>query len=302
MIPQVLQPSEIDTLVETVPVSIPFRLPDAEENSGIEELTSWEVPDGVTWKAAPPKQWVSSEEGFVNPVDHPTSSGPIDRTQTADWVLVVMLLALGILGYLRTSSNKRLQQLVNAFVSNRFVRQMLREEQAYTNRATVLLTVNYWAMAGLFITQIFQHGWPMGEPMTNSWLPRGPLFFFLAFGGVAGFYLVKFVLIKICGWLFNILQASEEYLFNFQLFATVQGLVLIPVVASVAYLDWAEPALTITVGAFLSMGFLIVRLFKGIYLGISTTNFSWFYIIVYICSLEILPLLILAKPLITIVY
>lgn len=301
MNPQLLQPSDTSVQEAATPVSSPLRLPEAPSISEVENLTHWDIPDSISYEAAPPPVWVSSKDGFIDPTRKPEANGPVSRSEAPDWILVILVLTLGLLAYLRKTNSKRLRQLVNAFASNRFVRQMLREEQAFTNRASVLLTINYWVVGALFISQIFHYSPFIDELAELSWLPRGPVFFFIALGGLASFYLVKVALIYLAGWLFNIPNATEEYLFNFQLFATVQGLVLLPVAISVAYLNWAGPSLMIAVGAFLSLGFLLVRLFKGLYLGISSTNFSWFYIIVYICSLEILPLLAIAKPLITIV-
>jgi hypothetical protein len=43
----------------------------------------------------------------------------------------------------------------------------------------------------------------------------------------------------------------------------------------------------------------IFRLVRGFLIGISMTKFSWLFLFVYLCSLEILPLVILMKVVLT---
>ncbi|MGD1846405.1 MAG: DUF4271 domain-containing protein [Salibacteraceae bacterium] len=295
MKPQLLP--EADAPTPNTLDSDPFPLDSTENSYHSDWFLKWEVPDTITFEAAPPKVVLSHHEGIVTPERHNEKGDNNFKQLQSDWVLMILLMSLGLLAYLRTTSNKRLQQLVEAFVSNRFIRQLLREDQAFTNRASVLLTINYWMVTALFLVQLYTGNW-LGDIATEiTWLQFEPVLFLICFGGVAAIYLFKFVLFQVAGWLFNSLDAVEEYLYNFQLFANVQGLVMLPIVTAMAYLDLENPTVMVVTGAILSLGFLVGRLFKGIYLGITSTNFSWFYIITYICSLEILPLLVLAKPL-----
>jgi hypothetical protein len=84
----------------------------------------------------------------------------------------------------------------------------------------------------------------------------------------------------------------REYNFNTFLSAQGAGLFLLPLTFCVQYLRYPlEPFFIVAGGVFVL--FYAVRLIKGIFIGMETRNFSAFHLFLYLCALEILPLIVL---------
>jgi hypothetical protein len=107
-------------------------------------------------------------------------------------------------------------------------------------------------------------------------------------------YPVKSLLMQLVGWIFNDSEKITEYIFNIFLLNKVLGLSLVPIVVMAAYLSFGQQVL-LYVGVVLVVVFYVYRLFRGYFIGRATANLSRFYILLYLCTLEILPLVIVAK-------
>ena len=71
---------------------------------------------------------------------------------------------------------------------------------------SLMLNVFFVASAGLYINFLFHHF--RFTPVDNFWL----LYLYCCVG-LAVIYLVKFVGLKVCGWLFNMQEAADSYIF-----------------------------------------------------------------------------------------
>ena len=215
---------------------------------------------------------------------------PINRN-SQHWTLGIILLTLIIIAYTRTVSDRRFKQLFNAFISNRFVDQMIREEQIFSSGILRGLTLVFWLTASLFLAQTIER-----LDVQTEYLPQSEIAL-IGYSGLAIliYYTIKILFIRVSGLLFQVRDAMAEYTFNLILFNIVLGMVLIPVIVlstlvpQFAHLPIAE------VGLGLIALFYLARISRVLYLGSQTTTISKFYIILYLCTLEILPVLILGK-------
>ncbi|MCK5838367.1 MAG: DUF4271 domain-containing protein, partial [Bacteroidales bacterium] len=107
-----------------------------------------------------------------------------------------------------------------------------------------------------------------------------------------GLISIKLLIIRATGLLFNTRNASSKYIINAFVFNLNLGIFLLPVIIIMAYSPINEVI-------YLGIGFLTVifayKLFRGVLIGITYTNFSQIYIILYLCTVEILPTLIITK-------
>ena len=107
-------------------------------------------------------------------------------------------------------------------------------------------------------------------------------------------FLVRVVLLNLAGFLFNKVRIFREYLYNTLIFNKLLGIVLLPLLLLVVYttgilkevIFWI---LVATVSAILIMRIIRVTVFsfkKGV---------SLFYMFLYLCALELVPLALLYK-------
>lgn len=225
----------------------------------------------------------------LNPVSTNSMEGtfePILRnTVDQGWLVLLLVLIFALLAYVRAVYSKHLRELVNAFASNRFVRQMMREEKAFTSRPAMALSIVFVVSISLFLTLLVKEfdGSPIGQ--SSGWVLFGNMLW------VTGiYYILKLSMATLGGHLLKVRNVSSEYIFNLLLFWKVLGLALLPFIIAASFFVYLSPPFFLIAGSLTIAIFYLVRLFKEVYNTMSTTNFSKFYIILYFCTLEILPL------------
>ena len=209
---------------------------------------------------------------------------------TPDWVFPLLLLIAVAFAWLRTFYNKYFVQIVSAFFNNNLTNQIVRDESILVQRASILLNIVFYLVAALFLYFVSVH---------FNWLPLGIglglnryIFFALV---VSAVYAMKFLLLKICGYLFNQNKEMSAYIFNIFLVNNLLGILLIPIVALLAFSTSINTTVVIYVSViFISIAFLY-RIVRGFIIGITSPVFSLHYLFLYLCTLEIAPLLVLVK-------
>ncbi len=221
---------------------------------------------------------------------------PIHRTPLSidkgyqDWFFPVMLFVLAIYTWLRLFYNKYFNQLIEAFLNSNLTNQIVRDENILVQRASILLALTFNIIAALFLYLLsLEIGWGLGGIGTG--FNRFAFFITIVSAG----YTFKFLILKIIGWLFDLDREMATYIFNIFLINNVLGLILVPIVALMAY----NPAIQTHFLANLSLWLIALafcyRIFRGLRSGLSVSGFSPLYLFLYLCTLEIAPLLVLIR-------
>lgn len=204
------------------------------------------------------------------------------------WVHALMFVSFTMLVFLRVFDFRRLVLLFQGFVRASSVSQMYREESALTSRVSVFLLVNFLLMAALFTWQtlgIFYSNYP--EPSAVAWFAIGIL--------VA--YIIKIIGVRILGFIFEMREAAQEYIYNIVLFNKTIGLLLFPVTLCMAYARQLPPFWLVVAGLSFWGIVLLYRFVRLSWIGLSVRGVSFLYIFLYLCTLEILPFIVIIKVL-----
>jgi len=211
----------------------------------------------------------------------------IERTPT--WFMATLLIILLLLALTRVKYGRFFGLVLQGFTENRFVGQLLREEKVFTQGGAVLLSLITLFSIGLF-------GYQLTYTATLSDTNQNGLSLYLIIVmGLFTFITVKLILYNVVGFILNIQENTVVCVFNVLMFNWILGILLLPLVVLVEFLTIASPSYFIIVGISLIVLFYIWRTGKALYLATTTTSHSLFYIIFYLCTLEILPLVILLK-------
>lgn len=208
--------------------------------------------------------------------------------QQQNWMVVVFLLILFLIGILRVFYQRKLTLFLNAFFSKRFSNQILREENALTQSTSVVLSAVFFISISMFLFLVSQH-YNFDLFGQTGWQK----FLFIVIACIV-FYLLKLLSNKLGGYLFKAYKETDEYIFNQFLVIQILGLLLSICCILLSYSDNLNKEWIIYVGfATLLIGFF-VRMIKSF--GIVNMNtYSPVYIFLYLCTLEILPLIIIVK-------
>ncbi|MFA4852523.1 MAG: DUF4271 domain-containing protein, partial [Bacteroidales bacterium] len=117
-------------------------------------------------------------------------------------------------------------------------------------------------------------------------------FFIKILAGVLLFYLFKMWLFNFSGFIFKTKKETSDYILNIYVFGQIAGVVLLPVIVLMSYL---HSETIIYAGGILLVLLYVYSLFRGVVCVTYGVKISVYYLFLYLCTLEILPLFILAK-------
>jgi hypothetical protein len=214
---------------------------------------------------------------------------PIERSHSF-WIFSLLFTAFVIFVSLRVLYGKRFRQEVDAFFTSRAVSQMMREEYALSNRVSIGLSLLFLMLLSLFLFQCFSYYGYFGY---NNF--TGPVFYFRICAFVVIAFALKLLVVRILGVLFKLEAVSNEYIFNIFLYHKALGLFLFPITIAIAFVREIPVHYTIAAGWVLVAIVLVYRTLRSLLGGIQTAGISKYYLFLYLCTLEILPLIVIIK-------
>ncbi|KRO63437.1 MAG: hypothetical protein ABR80_00875 [Cryomorphaceae bacterium BACL11 MAG-121015-bin20] len=203
----------------------------------------------------------------------------ISYNQDAFFILV--LLSFLLIALIKGMYWKHAKLFFMGVFAQRYANQYLREENAFTERVNfltfLLMAINFTLIITKFQAVID--------------LPTIVSVFFL----VLLFFLLKLILIKLLGFFFKVKDLAKLAIFFSLLFDKTLGFVLFPLVVVIYFfsVDISSTVLMISLGLFIIL--FMLKLFWLWKIGTNSFGLSQVYIFLYLCTIEIFPLLLLAK-------
>lgn len=220
----------------------------------------------------------------------PSVTNPIPlKRAIPDWFTVTLFITIGFFTWLKIKNNKIIQQLFAAFFNNSVTNQIVRDENILVQKASVLLSLVFYFTTALLLYQVSVYfNWQY------KIIGKGLVRFIIFVLFIASAYSFKMVFLKMMSAIFRIDKAISTYIFNIFLINNIIGILLIPLVLLAAFFP-VESQFFIWTGIGMLLGSFLYRLFRGIVIWTSLARFSLYYLILYLCALEIAPLLIIFK-------
>jgi hypothetical protein len=206
----------------------------------------------------------------------------------ANWQIIILLGSVLLLAFVKAFSNNRFNQGVKALFNYTVAQEITREEKVFFHRSNVFFTIIHLLTLSLFVFQL--------KDLIYSSLIEVDKFslFLLILTFFTGMYLVKYIFTRILFFVFNDVSTAPEYIFNVSLYNNLLGSFLIPVLCITYFTALPFQFVLLYLAIPLLLIIFVFRLFRLLKIG-QIKGVSYFYIIVYICSLEILPLVVLFR-------
>jgi hypothetical protein len=216
----------------------------------------------------------------------PDKSSPSLINETAyNWLTVVLLISFAIYTATQFLYGKRIGQIFKAGLSRRYMNQLVRDGGLFGERITIGLMFIFFTTSTTIIFQFIQ--------FKSGVLLKYPEATFAAiFGGLFLFWLLKIATINFLGHIFKTETSAAEYNLTGLIYLEINGLILLPIALAAVFRD---PIFFSTTGLVIILLSITLNLFRGFLVGLSNTKFSFLYLILYLCALEILPLAVVAK-------
>jgi hypothetical protein len=264
-----------------------------QERPSIENYTGWNssrnffVENGLTGIVGRSRQISTTKTYPVSSIkQRPESIKPQQRfLATYDWFLGLFLLLIMLFIWIRIFYSKFFATLANALLSFQISAKLFRDRNVLVQRVSIVLDFIYILVISLFIFELALFlnigGWNMSRFNLMLLFLNITIFYTLLRNGV----------LRLTGYLFMVQPLVAEYIHNTFIINKALGIALFPVVIMAHYFPYQLTPFVLTAGGIIfSMAFI----YKGIraYQIIIRKDVLLFYLILYLCTLEILPLLL----------
>jgi len=204
------------------------------------------------------------------------------------WVLGFILVMLIIFGILRISFSKQLTTIIHAFYSNRVLNNLNKEDNLFSSWPFVLLFIQFGFIIGMFLYLIAQY-------YQVSYGGGGFQFFVTISLAIIILYVLKILVLRVIGQLFNVQKPVHEYVSVLYLSYFNLSLLFIPLVIAFALSPLRYGLYFIAIMTVLVIITFFLQFVRAAYIILSNNRFSKVYLFLYFCALEICPILILIK-------
>jgi hypothetical protein len=204
-----------------------------------------------------------------------------------------LLFLLILFGLQRQAFQKYFVDLFRVFFKKTLKPRQLREQMLHAQLPSIFMNVFFVLSAGLYINFLLEY---IGVSITkNFWLQYG-----YCAAMLGAIYLVKFFGLKITGWLLNVREVTESYIFIVFIINKMLGISLLPFLFLLAFSTEPLKSISLTI-SFVLIGLLLVYRIILSYGSVrNEIKLNSFHFILYMLAFEVLPLLLIYKALLII--
>lgn len=194
--------------------------------------------------------------------------------------------------FVRNAFQRYLQDLFRLFFRTTLKQRQVKEQMMASPLPSLLLNILFLLSGGLFITLLLEH-YGLGNQYDFWYL------LLYAAAGLGAIYLVKWITLKLCGWLFRLSEATDAYTFIVFTTNKVLGITWLPFIILLVFTNGLSQQLFITAALIITGGVFLYRFFLSYATIHKSVKLNPFHFILYLCAFEIAPLLLINKLLFT---
>ena len=226
---------------------------------------------------------------FTNPTRYTISERQYIGREGIFYLLMGLLILFALI---RNGFARYVSDLFRIYFGNTFRHKQLREQLLQNPLPSLLLNIFFLLSTGLFIVLLFQYlKWDGGLPF---WI-----LYLYSVTALLAIYGVKFVTLKLLGWLFQVREATDIYIFVVFTTNKVIGMALLPCLVVLGFTQGLISQAAMTLGLIIVGGLFAYRYFLS-YLSIQNLiRISFFHFLLYLFAFEVVPLLLINKLLLS---
>ena len=214
---------------------------------------------------------------------------PASQDLRPDWLLFIVIGSLVLLAWLKLFYNKFLDQTVQSIGNFQLSTKLLRDQNIFSRRVAFALNVNFVVIGATYVYLI-------SEFFHIQLFPLKGILSFLAFAGIlSGLLILRYIVSRTIGHIFQMQSPFREYLHQLLLIYKTLGIALLVMVIGIAYIRQDLRIYLVLLSGLLLLSALILRIAKGLKVVLVSKDVLIFYLILYLCTLEFLPILILYR-------
>jgi hypothetical protein len=209
------------------------------------------------------------------------------KSDNTTWLSFLILFVLLIFATVNAGWSKYIQNLFQSIVNYSTAERMFRERNYSFSHGAFRLDVIFYLVFSAFLFQLINF-------FRVDFTAGGYTLYIFCLAGSFIYFLGKKLLYKFIGFLFENTSETNEFLFNLDNTNRVAGMVLIPVVALLAFSPFASLKIPVNIGILIVTAIYFLLVFRGVII-LFRKQFSILYLFLYFCTLEFLPLVLVYK-------
>jgi len=213
--------------------------------------------------------------------------------QGKEYLFYYIIFLLILFGLLRRAFAKYFYDLFRVFFKTTLKQRQTQEQLLQSSLASVFMNSFFVLAAGLYINFLLQYFQLVISE--NFWLQ-----YVYCIGALAAIYFAKFIGLKITGWLFNVSNTTDSYIFIVFIINKMLGIFLLPFLLLLAFAN--DPLYSYAMFiSWIGLGLLLIYRFILSYSAVrKEVKLNSFHFILYILGFEVIPLLLIYKLLLII--
>ena len=204
------------------------------------------------------------------------------------WYFIYLFLLAGFFAWIRVYYGNIIIQTLQASVNFQVANRMFQDNSLLQNQLDRVLYLFYFLSMGFLLYNL-----ELRLEMAPYDLHGLGLFIF-NLGLLSGVFLGRLLMLNLAGVIFNRLRILREYLYNIFIFNKLIGMAVLPLVFLLVYTRGILQDLIFWLTLAVVGGIFLMRLFRGIIFSYKKEVLI-FYMFLYLCALEIAPLVLLYR-------
>jgi hypothetical protein len=210
------------------------------------------------------------------------------QIQQPTWYFIYLFALAGLIAWIRLYYGNILVQTVEAATNFQATSKMYNDNSLLKKQLDRFLHLVYFFSIAFFLLVLEQRTGFHPFDLKGAWL----LLFNL--GLLMGLFLFRVVLHSIAGALFNCVGTVREYLYNMFIFNKLLGLSALLFIFLILYTPELLQTIFFWASLLVASGIIFMRLIRGLVFSYRK-EISIFYMFLYLCALEISPLVLLYR-------
>lgn len=228
---------------------------------------------------------------FTNPVRYTIGEVKWEGKDVIFYSVVALLL---LFAFIKNSFGRYLTDLYSSYFRTTMRQRQIKEQLLQSPLPSLLFNVFFVVSTAVFLALLSQH---------FHWADRYPFWMLTAYIaiGITILYAGKFLLLKAVGWIFQMNEAANTYIFVVFSTNKILGVVLLPFTILIAFSYGTLNTTAITL-SFIAIGAMFAYRYFLSFISINgIVRVQPFHFLIYLAAFEVLPFLLINKVLFLIV-
>jgi hypothetical protein len=204
------------------------------------------------------------------------------------WYFIYLFLLAGFFAWIRVYYGNLILQTIQASVNFQVATRMFNDNSLLQNQLDRILYLFYFLSMGFLLY------YAESRLGLIPYALEGIRLFLFNMALLAGVFLGRLLMLNAAGFIFNQSRVLREYLYNIFIFNKLTGMAVLPMVFLLVYTRGVLQEVIFWFTLALVCGVFLMRLIRGVVFSYRKEVLI-FYMFLYLCALEIAPLVLLYR-------